>query len=98
MAKYLILWETDNSKMPTNPSEQAALIGKQMEMTKKALDDGKITDWGIFAGAGAGYAISEGTAADSLQGAMQFSPYVKFNTIPVLSIDEVAEVMKSMMG
>jgi len=98
MSKYLILWESDMSRMPTAPNEQAALVGKQMEMTKKALDEGQITDWGIFAGSGAGYAISEGTAMDSFKGAMQFSPYVKFKVLPVLSIDEVAEVMKSMMG
>ena len=98
MSKFLFLWEQDMSKIPTDPNEQAALIGKQMEMTKKALDEGQITDWGLFAGGGAGYAIGEGTAIDSYRGVMQFSPYVKFKTIPVLSIDEVAEVMKSMMG
>ena len=43
MTKYLILWETDNSKMPTDPAEQAALIGKQMEMTKKATAKPMVT-------------------------------------------------------
>ena len=85
------------SKVPTDPNEQAALTQKQMEMTKKALDEGQITDWGIFAGGGAGYAIGEGNATDMFSGAMQFSPYVKFKAMTVLSIDEVAEVMKSMM-
>ena len=98
MAKYLILWESDMSRMPTDPNEQAALMGKHMELTKKAFDEGKITDWGLYAGGGAGYAIGEGTAADMLIGAMQFSPYYKFKAHPVLSTDEVAEVMKSMMG
>ncbi len=98
MAKYLNLWEVDNSKMPTDPNERAALLGEQIEMTKKMLDEGQITDWGLFAGGGAGYAIGEGTEADMLKRTMPFMPLIKFHIHPVVSIDEVAEVMKSMMG
>ena len=96
MAKYLIMWESDMSRTPTDPNEQAALMGKQMELTKRAMDEGQITDWGLFAGGGAGYAIGEGNAADALRGIMQFQPYIKFKVQPVLSYDEVMEVMKSM--
>jgi hypothetical protein len=95
MAKYLILWEEETSKMPTDPNERAALNQKNMELTKKAMDEGQITDWGLFAGGGAGYAIGEGDTTDMFRGAMQFSPYFKFKAITVLSADEV---MKSMMG
>ena len=98
MPKYLNLWEVDNSRMPTDPNERAALLGKQLEMTKKMLDEGQITDWGIFAGGGAGYAIGEGTEADMLKRTMPFMPLIKFQVHPVLSIDEVAQVMKSMTG
>ena len=98
MSKYLFLWESNINLMPANPTERAALIGKQIEMTKQALKDKKIIDWGLYASGNAGYAIGEGTTQDALKGAMQFDPYVKFQTIPVLSIDEVADVMKSMMG
>ena len=98
MPKFLNLWEVDNSKMPTDPNERASLIGKQIEMTKKMLDEGQISDWGIFAGGGAGYAIGEGTEADIFKRTMQFGPYIKFQVYPVLSIDEMSEVMKSLMG
>ena len=98
MAKFLNLWETDSSKMPTDPKERAAIYGRQIEMTKKMLAEGQITDWGLFAGGGAGYAIGEGTAADVLKRTMQFAPYIKFHAHPVLSIDEMSEVMKSLMG
>ncbi len=98
MSKFINLWEIDSSKMPHDPKEIAALRWKQVEMTKKMLDEGQISDWGIYAGGGAGYAISEGTAMDSLRNTMQFSPYITIRIYPVLSVDEVAEVMKSMMG
>ncbi len=98
MAKTLNLWEMDTSRMPTDPNERAALLGKLIEMTKKMMAEGQILDWGILAGGGGGYAIAEGTEADALKRVMQFTPYIKFQVQPVLSIDEVAEVMKSLMG
>ena len=98
MSKILNLWEMDYSRMPVNPSERAALLGKQMEMTKKMLDEGRISDWGVFAGGGAGYGIGPGDATEVLKNVMAFVPYVKFQSHPVLSIDEVAVVMKSMTG
>lgn len=98
MPKFINLWEADSSKMPTDPSERAALLGKQIEMTKKMLNEGQLNDWGIFAGGGAGYGIGEGTGADILKRTMQFAPYIKSKVHLVLSIDEVAEIMKSMKG
>jgi len=98
MAKFLTLWEMDSSKVPTDPKERATLLNRQIEMTKKMLAEGQILDWGLFAGGGAGYSIAEGTEADALKRVMQFMPYVKFQVQPVLSIDAVAEVMKSLMG
>jgi hypothetical protein len=98
MSKFLILWESVPGTMPTDPKERAAVLGKMMEMTKKALDDRQITDWGLFAGGEAGYGISEKTDADVLRGAMQFSPYFKFTVHPVLSLKQAGDVMKSMMG
>ena len=98
MSKFLTLWEIDNSRWPADSKERAALIGKQLEMTKKMLDEGKITDWGIFAEGGAGYSIGVGTEADTLKRTMQFAPYIRFKVQPVLSIAEAAEVMKSLMG
>jgi hypothetical protein len=84
--------------MPADPKERAAVLGKMMEMTKKWLEERKGNDWGIFAGASAGYAISEGTEVDGLKVAMQFAPYIKFTVHPVLSLKQAGDVMKSMMG
>lgn len=91
------MWEADMSKFPSEPKEIAALLGKMIEMTKQSLKEGKVTEWGIFPGGGKGYAIIEGSAADVLTGATQFMPYVSFSAQEVLSIDDMAEVMKSMM-
>ena len=98
MAKYLITWESDMSRVPADPKERAAMRMKMLEMTKQNLKEGKITDWGIFLGGYKGYAIGEGSAVDMAIGTAQFSPYVKFNVEEVLSVDEMLETMKSLMG
>ena len=97
MAKYLILWEMDNSKWPADPEEQKSLIMKQIEMTKQGLVHSQLTDWGIFPGSNGGFAISEGDAATVMLGCQQFAPYCIFDVQTVLSIDEVEQAVKAMM-
>ena len=63
MAKYLILWEMANDRLPAEQKEAMALVMKQIEMTKQGLATGQLTDWGIFPGANGGFALSEGDAA-----------------------------------
>jgi hypothetical protein len=96
MSKYLILWESVPGAMPTDPAQRAALIGKMVEMTKTSLNDGDITEWGIFSTGSAGYAIAGKDAANNFKGAMQFAPYYKFTPYEVLSLDEAARIMQSM--
>ena len=98
MAKYLITWESDMSRVPTDPKERAAMRMKMLEMTKQNLKEGKISDWGIFLGGFRGYAIGQGSAMDMAIGTAQFSPYVTFNVQEVLSVDEMLEAVKSLMG
>jgi hypothetical protein len=98
MSKFLYLWEQVPGTLPADPRQRGEILGKMIEMTKKALDDRRISDWGLFAGGDAGYCIGEGTEADALRGAMQFTPYYKFTVHPVLSLQQVAEVMKSISG
>jgi len=97
MAKYLITWESDMSRVPTDPKERAAMRMKMLEMTKQNLKEGKISDWGIFLGGYKGYAIGQGSAIDMAIGTAQFSPYVTFNVQEVLSVDEMLEAVKSLM-
>ena len=96
MPKTINLWEVDSSRMSTDPKERVATMAKMLEMTKKMLDAGEITDWGIFAGGGGGYVIGERPAAEVLKSTLGFAPHIKSHVYPVLSIDEVAEVMKSL--
>jgi muconolactone delta-isomerase len=96
MSKILILWEMDPAIMPKDPAERMAVIGKLAEITKKAMDSGKVKDWGIYAGGWAGYSIADETSAETFTRAMMFIPYVKLTVHPVLSLPEVMKVMQSL--
>ena len=96
MAKYLITWESDMSRVSTDPQEQAAMSMKMMEMTKEILKEGKLLDWGVFLGGFKGYAIGQGSASEMAIGMARFAPYINFDVQEVLSVDEMMEAMKSM--
>ena len=96
MAKYLITWESDVSRMPTDHKERAAMRMKMLEITKRNLKEGKLSDWGVFLGGYKGYAIGQGSAIDMAIGMARFSPYVTFNVQEVLSVDEMLEAVKSL--
>jgi muconolactone delta-isomerase len=73
-----------------------AVLGKLGQITKNALDSGKVKDWGIFAGGWAGYSIIDESATETLTRAMQFMPYIKLKVNPLVGINEVIQIMQSM--
>jgi len=50
MAKYLLLWEIDTTKLPVSPKERGAGWKTLMEMVKQDIKKGLIKDWGAFVG------------------------------------------------
>jgi hypothetical protein len=96
MAKSIILWEMESTVMPKDPAEQMAVLGRLGQITKAAVDSGKVKDWGIFAGGHAGYSIVDELPTETLTRCMQLMPYVKVTINPVVGINEVMQIMQSM--
>ncbi|UCG82822.1 MAG: hypothetical protein JSW38_11660 [Dehalococcoidia bacterium] len=95
MAKYFISWETDESLWPSKPKEQGSLALKLGGMVKQDIEDGKVTDWGVYVGGDRGYMIAEGEAVDLYRNLQRFHPYVDFMVHQVVSIDDVLGVQKA---
>ena len=55
----LILWESNESIMPTEQEERGKFIMSLMEAVKNDMDSGATKMWGISSGGGNGYAITE---------------------------------------
>ncbi len=96
MAKFLVLWEVDRTKLPEKPKEQISLYTKLMDMLKEDLESRHKTDWGQFVHVNEGYSIDEGTEQEIWLLLMKYTPYLKFKVYPVLSYEQVIENMKKL--
>jgi hypothetical protein len=94
--KYIMLWEMDMSKFPTDPAENAKLNAKLIEMTKYWVKTHPDGEWGKFLGENKGYSIV-GSQEDIMQASMMFSPYVEFKVYQAVTIEEIEVAFKAMM-
>jgi len=97
MAKYLILWELDASRMPEDPKERGAAWMMMVDSIKADMKAGVHTDWGAYVGGGKGYAVSTGNELEIAKLMQRFVPFVKFEVHQVISVEHVAELAKSLM-
>ena len=93
--KKLVLWEINNSLLPTDPGERIKLISTMLGEVKKDVDSGRI-EWGASSSVMRGYVVSEQDEKEIYSKAMMFSPYATFEVITTLSVDEAIDAIKGM--
>ncbi|HEY41027.1 MAG TPA: hypothetical protein G4O18_04110 [Dehalococcoidia bacterium] len=96
MAKYLILWELDQSRIPENPKERGVTFTMMVDLIKEDIRANIHTDWGAYIAGGKGYAVSEGDELELAKLMQRFVPFVKFEIHQVMTIDQVGELAKSL--
>jgi hypothetical protein len=97
MPKYFMTWEVDPTRVPTDAKERGAMWSMMTEQVKQDLAENKEEDWGCFVGETSGYSISERSEIDLAKDLQRFYPFVTFKVHQVMSVDEVAELAKSLM-
>lgn len=95
MAKYLLLWQMDPARIPTDPQERARAWEPFLETIAQDKEKGVGKDWGTFVGELNGYAVVEGTEVEIEQMVNQYLPFVTFKTHPVVSLEQEMEAMKA---
>jgi len=98
MGKYLMIWDLNLALAPADPKERGAAYDLLLSMVKQDIEKGLSKDWGNFVGEGSGYCIAEGSEVEINKMVQQYAPYVTFKTHPVVSLEQVDEVIKSMTG
>ena len=93
---HLILMEIDQSLLPKDPEEKMKIMGSFMEMGKKDLDSGELKMIGMSPDGQNGFVISNQDAKTIYTRAQFLAPYTKCKVMPMLSLDEVMDVMKAM--
>lgn len=98
MGKYLMIWELNYALIPVDPKERGAGYEMLITTVKQDIEKGLVKDWGNFVGESSGYCIVEGPEVAVNKMVQQYSPYVRFKTHPAVSVEQVNEVIKSMIG
>ena len=93
---YLILLETDQSLLPKDPKERMKIMAPILEMGKKDLDSGELKMVGMSPDGRNGFVISTQDVKTIYNRAQIQAPYTKIKVMPMLSLDEVMDVMKEM--
>jgi hypothetical protein len=96
MARFLMLWELDRTKIPADPKERAAGWTTLTDFVRQDLDKGVIKDWGIFVGEMKGYCVAEGDEFTVAMMVQQYTPYVYFQSFPLTTIDTTETMLKQM--
>ena len=96
MGRYLVLWKMDKSRLPVNPRERAAGFTPLVAMVKHGMEMGQVRDWGAFTGEGRGYEVFEGTELELELQIQQYIPLVDFKVYPLLSLNQIEEMIAAM--
>jgi hypothetical protein len=96
MAKYLVLWEVDQTKVPIAPQERGAGWSALMSMVKQDIEKGITKDWGAFVGELRGYSVAEGTDLEIMNMMQKYVPFVFFRLHPIASVSQVDEMIKAL--
>ena len=92
MAKFMVFWETDPSRVPLDPKERASWYDLMYDMVEDDLKKGE-TDWGQFPASMKGYCIFEGLTEEKIEERLRrYIPYIKMEIQPVLSLSQVRKL------
>jgi len=96
MAKYLLLWELDTSKVPIDPKERGAAWSAMLDGVKQDIKEGVYIDWGSFLGENRGYMVYEGSEMELEKHLQQVVPFITFKVYRIMSVEQIAELAKSL--
>jgi hypothetical protein len=97
MTKNLIIWRVNGNIWPTSPEVGLKLQLGMAQMTKEDLAKGVHKDIGIAVNGAMGYVISELPEKELYASLMRYQPYISFEIHPVLSIDDLINILQKAM-
>ncbi|GAF99642.1 unnamed protein product [marine sediment metagenome] len=92
----LILWEMNESLIPSVPEERKKASMANLERVKEGVKAGRIKMWGISPGGNNGFSITEAEGKELFAITATWAPYVRFKIKPMISADEAIEALKGM--
>jgi hypothetical protein len=96
MGKYLLLWEIDTTRLPVSRKERAVGWSALMNFVKDDIKQGKTLEWGAFVGELRGFSIIEADEVEIGILLQRYSPFVHFETHPIVGVEDVEKVIEGM--
>ena len=96
MAKYLLLWELDTSRISEDPGVRKQHWNALQDAVVKQLEAGQMKDWGLCVGELTGYCIVEGSQAEVAKITRGYVPWVNFEVKEVVTIHQAMENLEGM--
>ena len=95
MARYLVLWEVDESKIPLDPNVRRESWLQAIKMTREDMKSGSLKEYGAFLGQTKGFNIDEGTEEEIAKRIMKYIPLCRFQIIPLITLDQLEKAIES---
>ena len=67
-----------------------------IQMVKQEIKEGTTQEWGAFAGEMRGFSVGEGDVMDISNAVQKYLPFVTFTVHPLLSIEQMGEVIENL--
>ncbi len=96
MARYLMFWEIDANRMPTDPKERGKAWNGFLHLVRRDLEKGILKDFGATPAEGRGYVIAEGNETEISVLAQQYVPQVRFKTFPVMTVAQTDVMLRAL--
>jgi hypothetical protein len=90
-------WELDPTKIPISPQERAKAWLPMVQMVKQDIQSGLLKEWGAYIGEGKGFGVFVGSEEEANKMAQKYIPFVRFNTHPAGTVDQMEKLFKEMM-
>jgi hypothetical protein len=97
VGRYLVLWENDFSRYPTDLQERVKLGKALIQADLKGIETGLIKEWGIVVGEHGGFGVYEGSETEVGAFLEQFVPWARSTVNPMLSATELDAMMDAML-
>jgi hypothetical protein len=98
MARHILFWKIDETKIPLDPKERATGWLFLMGLIKQDREKGLMKDWGNFLSEIEGYTIVEGSEVEIALMLQQYIPLVLFKSKTIVSADQIEEMLKAIDG
>jgi len=97
VGRYLVLFEADFSRLPTDPQERARLGKPMTQAILQGIETGLIKEWGLVLGEYRGFGVYEGSETEVAGFLEQFVPWYRSTVNPVVSASELDAMVDAML-